>query len=308
MIAVPRPAIPDAVVDALGGGDVLSWTAEPLTGSTGAATAGVDLVTVTLRSPSGDEAEQRVVRKRLRPLTQGRHAAASTAVDHWAYWRREALAYASGLLPIGPGLAAPRVLAIEADVVWTAMIDGDRERPEIAAQRLGSWQGTTPVPSVSWLAQHQLAQRIAASDLDLAVVDADPRVVDIWALRRSLLEQLSTLPFTVVHGDFSLGNLRAVDARTTVALDWATFGTGPVGADLASLTLSTGRWLVEEYLDGLDGAYPDAAVRRGHGITVALTHAGRVHWALSRGDTIDPAMTAMVLDRCEDAGILSEIR
>lgn len=42
----------------------------------------------------------------------------------------------------------------------------------------------------------------------------------------------------MVHGDPSAGSLYAVDERMTVAIDWATFGSGPVGADLGSLTLS----------------------------------------------------------------------
>ncbi|MBZ2197069.1 phosphotransferase family protein [Occultella gossypii] len=292
-------AVPPAVTAALGGSgaELVDQVPTPLTGSTGAATAAVERLTLRIRDSAGTVRTHRVVRKTLRPLTSGRHALASRSADHWAYWRRESLAYASGVLPTGPGLSAPPVLAVEDDVVYTSEVDGAPEDPWVAARRLGRWQAATPVPNAPWLAQNQLAQRIAVTDLDWEDVDADPRLVDLWGRREEMLAELATLPSTVVHGDYSAGNLRAADADTTVAIDWATFGVGPVGADLASLTLSTGVWLLDDYLAGLGNAFTTESVRRGYQIALALTHTSRVHWALSLQRPVDPSLTELVLCR-----------
>jgi hypothetical protein len=101
----------------------------------------------------------------VQPLTGGRHAAAASDPRHWAYWRREPLAYAAGLLPSGPGLSAPRCYGVVDDVVYVADVTGQAESPAVAARRLGAWQAATAVPDVPWLSGHQLAQRIAVSSL-----------------------------------------------------------------------------------------------------------------------------------------------
>ncbi|CAM3498925.1 phosphotransferase [Occultella aeris] len=154
-----------------------------------------------------------------------------------------------------------------------------------------------PVPNAPWLAQNQLAQRIAATDLSWEDVDADPRLADLWEHREELLAELATLPSTVVHGDYSTGNLRAADPDTTVAVDWATFGIGPVGADLSALTLSTGVWLLDDYLTGIENAFATGSIRRGYEIALTLTHASRVHWALGQQRPVDPSLTELVLGR-----------
>lgn len=291
------PSVPAGVLSGLGLSEatVVEVSASPMSPSTGAATASVDLLTIGLRTARGDRLARRVVRKQLRPLSSGRHAEASRAPDHWAYWRREPLAYASNLLPHGPGLAAPALLAVDGDTIYTAEVVGEREQPAVAAERLGQWQATTPVPDVPWLARHQLAQRIAVTTLDWTGLDVDPRLIALWDRREELLAELAALPATVVHGDFSTGNLYAVDQRTTVAIDWATFGVGPVGADVAALTLSTGTDHLEAYVTGLDGAISRDAVERGYRVALGLTHASRTHWALTQGLAADPTLIDLVL-------------
>ena len=290
-------SLPPAVLAAVGGSELVDIMVEPLTGGTGAATATVDRLTLRIRDGSGALSSRHLVRKALRPLTEGRHAVASRAVDHWAYWRREALAYASGLLPTGPGLAAPRLFAVDGDVLYIEEVRGEPEWPAVAARRLGEWIARTPVPDEPWLTQHQLAQRVAVSELDWNAVDGDVRLAALWSRREELLAEATALTFTVVHGDYSAGNIRRTGDATTVAIDWATFGTGPVGADLASLTLTTGAWLLEDFLAGLDGAVPVEEVRRGYEIALALVHASRVHWALGRGLPVDSSLTEMLLGR-----------
>ncbi|WP_433467930.1 phosphotransferase [Spirillospora sp. CA-128828] len=167
-------------------------------------------------------------------------------------------------------------------MAYLADVDGAAESPHRAAHRLGAWQAAAAVPDVPWLAGHQLAQRIAVSDLDWSAVDADPRIARLWQRRGELLDELARTPHVLTHGDFSAGNLIRSADTTTVVLDWATLGTGPVGADLASLALSTFAELLKDYLTGLGDRFHGMDVETGYRATLALTGAGRVHWMLSR--------------------------
>ncbi|MFC5827441.1 phosphotransferase [Nonomuraea insulae] len=120
-----------------------------------------------------------------------------------------------------------------------------------------------------------------------APVAADPRIERLWQRRDDILVVLS-------HGDFSAGNLIA-SAGTTVLLDWATLGAGPVGADLAALALSTYTDPLEDYLSGADGRFTRADVELGYRATLALTGAGRVRWMLSRGTKLPDGYEEFVL-------------
>ncbi len=278
---------PDAVV--------LGYSAEPIATGTGAATGAVTRLTGRARA-GGQEHVFAMVRKELRPLTTGRHAAGAADPRHWAYWRREPLAYASGVLPAGPGLAAPRCYGVVDDVVYLQEVAGAPESPHVAARRLGAWQASTPVPDLPWLAGHQLAQRLAVSHLDWAAVDADARLASIWSRRHDLLAALRSVPTVLSHGDFHIGHLVAAD-DATVVLDWATLGVGPVGADLADLALSTLGDLVADYLVGLEDRFDADVVRVGYRTTVALTGASRVHWMLSRGVPVPHGYADFVVDQ-----------
>ncbi|MGW6502608.1 phosphotransferase family protein [Nonomuraea angiospora] len=278
--------LPPAVLDAvLGhpGGSLVSCRSEPIAGSSGAATDAVTRLSGQARL-GRDQVSFTVIRKSCRPLTTGRHAADAADPRHWANWRREPLAYASGLLPKGPGLAAPRCYGVIGDTVYLADAGAIPEAPHVAAHRLGRWQADVAVPDVPWLSGHQLAQRIAVSDLSWTGMDVPAHIPALWQERHELLERLDRVPRVLVHGDFSHGNLVAADdGADTVALDWATFGVGPVGADLASLALTTLGGHLDDYLDGLAGRIDAADVELGYRVTLALTGAGRIHWMLSRG-------------------------
>jgi hypothetical protein len=229
--------VPDEVLASIAGrhgARQASCRAGPVTGSSGAATGDISLLTGVARLGTAD-VPFRVVRKTVRPVTTGRHAPYAGDPEHWAYWR------------------------------------------------LGAWQATAAVPDAGWLARDQLGQRIAASHLDWSEVDADPRMVTLWQRRAELLSELGRVPRVLVHGDFSAGNIIAVDDRTTVVLDWATLGTGPAGADLASLALSTRGDFLGEYLAGLNGRFARPDAELGYRATLALTGASRVHWMLSQG-------------------------
>jgi hypothetical protein len=260
----------EIVAAAAGAGTVVTGcTVEQVSGGTGRATAEVQRLTFQ----AGHQAFA-VIKKTF--------ARNDEEPGHWSYWRRELLAYGSGLLPQGPGLKAPRLLGIAGDAVFLEVAAGPAERPELAAERLARWQAATDVPDVPWLAGHQLAQRVSAKDLDWSEVAADPAVPAIWARRDDLLDTLGAVPNVLSHGDFHPGNLVAA-GTDTVALDWAGFGVSPVGADLAHLALGTLRDQLPFYLKGTGGRFAIGDVITGYRVTLALTGASRIHWMLSNG-------------------------
>lgn len=261
---------PWVVAAAAGAGSVVTGcTVEPISGGTGRATAGVQRLTFQ----AGSQAFT-VIRKEF--------ARNDVQQGHWSWWRRELLAYESGLLPMGPGLKAPRLLGVDGDAVFLQPVAGPAERPELAAERLASWQAATEIPDVPWLSGHQLAQRVAAKQLDWSLVDADPELPRIWARRDDLLDVLGAVPNVLSHGDFHPGHLFAAGADTVV-LDWGTFGVAPVGADLAHLALGTLRDQLPFYLKGSVGRFAIGDVITGYRVTLALTGVSRVHWMLVHG-------------------------
>jgi len=258
---------------------------EPITNGTGAATGEVVRVTGELELSDGRTQHFRLVRKTVGPvLTSGPHAQTATKPDHWAYWRREPLAYGAGLLPRGPGLTAPRCFGVEGDTVYLEDVQGGRETAQRAAYNLGRWHASAgEPPDYAWLAGHQLQQRVEVSDLDWTTVDADPRAELLWDARWDLLDALRNVPHVLSHGDYHLENLLA-RSEETVALDWSTVGRSPVGADCAHLALSTlAEEVLDVYLDALGGHYPLDAATLGYRATLVLVGASRVHWMLRTG-------------------------
>jgi hypothetical protein len=262
-------------------GTLVSCRAEPIDTGTGAATGGVARLRGELRTGAGVRPFT-LIRKRARAASTGRHAAGARDPRHFAYWRREPLAYASGLLPRGPGLTAPHCYGVVGDTVYLADAAGTPETTGRAARRLAAWQVSTPVPDVDWLAGHQLAQRLAVTTLDWAGMPVADPLRRCWAHRRDLLAALDPVPRVLSHGDFHRDNLIASGADTVV-LDWATLGVAPVGADLAHLALSTLVDPVPEFLAAAHGRFEPAAVRLGYAVTVLLTGISRLHWMLSGG-------------------------
>ncbi|WP_198663461.1 phosphotransferase [Jiangella endophytica] len=278
--------LPDPVLQSLTGrppADVADIDEVALGGGTGAATAGLTRLTVRLR----DGREATVIRKECQPLTSGRHRHGATDPRHWAYWRREPLAYASGLLPSGPGLRAPRCHGVVDEVVYLEDAGATPADVRTAARQLGAWQSGVGLPDVPWLGGHQLAQRVAVSELDWSAVDADERAVRLWSRRDELLALLAALPRVVSHGDFHPLNLRA-DGSDTVALDWGTMSAAPVGADVAHLALGAQADVLDDYLAGADGAFSRDDVDAGCRATLVLVGASRVHWMLTTGASLPP--------------------
>ncbi len=276
--------LPQVVSRCLTGDDgaIIDIDEQVLNRGTGAATASLARVSLRVRSAGGGERPVTLVRKTLRPLTTGRHAYGSQDPRHWAYWRREAEAYSSALLPQSPGLRAPRCFGVVDNDVWLEEVSGPAPTVEDAAQHLAHWQvGYDAQLDRPWMARDQLARRLEVSHLDWGLVDADPRAVRLWEGRARYYEALSELPVVRSHGDYSVGNLVGQPADV-IALDWATFGWEPLGFDLAHLGLSSGQDPRSAYQTSTS-RWTEDAVARGFASAVAIIGPSRVHWMLSAG-------------------------
>jgi hypothetical protein len=258
---------------------VRAVVSEPVRPSTGAATGAVVRLRIDLEGNGGDRRSATLIRKQLRPVASGRHAGLAENQRHWAYWRREAEAYGSGLLPSGPGLRAPKCFGVIDESLFLEDVAGPQPTARQASEALASWRVQfEPTLDRPWLATDQIGRRLAASDLDWAGVDADARAVELWKQRGTYYERLAGLPKVLSHGDYSVGNL-VFASDQTVAFDWATLGWEPTGFDLAHLALST----AEDPMPGYRAAARDADVAAtGFRCALAIIGASRVHWMISR--------------------------
>ena len=190
--------------------------------------------------------------------------------SHWYYWRREVLAYQSGLLEsFSGGLRAPkcRLVAERSDdsvTLWLEELDGtpgtrwDLERYETASRHLGRMQGAyvsgRPIPEEEWLSRDWLRDYLGQRDGDMALVaDATlwdharirpwfptPPIERVEAMRRDqplFLGALEQFPRTLCHLDLHPANLFADGKNSTVAIDWAFVGLGALGEDAGNLVV-----------------------------------------------------------------------
>ena len=189
--------------------------------------------------------------------------------DHWNYWRREALAYETGLTATvyaSAGITAPALLEASARAdggvaLWLADVGGtagwDWPVPRLArfAHELGvaqaRWAGR--VPDLPWLSRRWLAQYLTEGPRRLTRVDdADwdhPRVAvwpagvrqrlrQLWADPGPLLAIVGAAERTLCHLDVWPANLVDQDG-TSVLLDWSFTGDGAVGEDIANLIIDS---------------------------------------------------------------------
>jgi aminoglycoside phosphotransferase (APT) family kinase protein len=108
----------------------------------------------------------------------------------------------------------------------------------------------------------------------------------LWGRRETLLASLDALPQVPQHGDPVPANLPGREGDDVVAVDWATLGHGPVGADLGYYSLSAREELeplLDAYLIGLpEGLATRDDVTHGARVTAVLTALNRAEWALAR--------------------------
>ncbi len=186
----------------------------------------------------------------------------------WHYWKREILAYQSGLLTNLPGgIAAPRCFAVVEypnnefwmwleDIPHVSSATWSLERYAVAARHLGQFNGTYlmghPLPHAPWLTNGRVRNWLTLGEpvlRDLRRWAEHPlirhwltgttveRTLDLWAVRNQLLDGLDRLPRVLCHHDAFRRNLLtrrgSTGAEQTVAIDWQMVGTGAVGEELA---------------------------------------------------------------------------
>lgn len=246
-----------------------------------------------------------VVVKRLR--SPGPHDPLELAEPrHPAYWRRAADVALAGIVQSSPGLRGPALVSAEEDHEGITLVQGwvpQTDNPGLfLARALGRFAGADP-PGVPWAARDQLERRLdqvarRGGWSTLARTPVADWADHLWRHRASYLERLGRLPQVPQHGDPVPANLLGRDGEDVVAVDWATYGSGPVGGDLGYLSLSAREEfepLVTAYLDGLsrDGTAHDAdEVRFGARAVAAYTVLTRADWALSRVASGEGALAA----------------
>ena len=254
--------VPGAVFN-LGNGGVYRLAGSA---SDGGAPVAWSLVVKVLRSPAGMVLPngQVITPERAEDLTL------------FGYWKREALAYASGLLDDLPdGLAVPRLYGSTerpGPSIWlwleeVADTDGGTWPPArygLAARHFGAFNGAylagRPLPDAPWLSHGWLRtwldtviawfmphmEQSGAWD-HLVIRNACPpslpdRLRRLWAEREEFLAALDQLPQVLCHLDAFRSNLlaRRVDGREeTVALDWAFVGPAAVGEEVSALVAAS---------------------------------------------------------------------
>lgn len=187
--------------------------------------------------------------------------------EHWYYWRREPLAYESGLLAsLGGQLRPPQCrLVTDRDdgsvALWLEDVAGDPgstwplHQYRRAARHLGQAQGEfaagRPLPPYRWLSRDWLRAYLSQRDGDHALVDdaaawTRPRVAqwlspslaaplrEMRAGQAEFLAALDELPRTLCHLDLHPANLFAASGET-VLIDWSFVGIGALGEDAGNL-------------------------------------------------------------------------
>jgi hypothetical protein len=191
---------------------------------------------------------------------------------HPLYWKREALAYKSGLLDDLPGgLRAPRCYVVverDADTIWLWLEDvrgagkscWGLEQYAHAAECLGRFNGAylaeRPMPGYPWLVRDGSPRGLLDYNTELRDMLAKPgtwqhplvraafpvpvadRVLKLWDERETLLRPLDRVQHTHCHLDAWRGNIfapPASDSDDLVLIDWAFPGQAALGTDPGDL-------------------------------------------------------------------------
>lgn len=185
----------------------------------------------------------------------------------YMYWKREVLAYQSGLLAeLGEGIAAPRCFAVveypgEEYWVWMEYIAEETKQWsladfQLAAHHLGQYNGATlrqgPAPALPWLALGHLAARVKMGEAGLQrlpqLIQQPPawltaasleRTLHLYTEHPKLLAALRQLPHVLCHQDAHRRNLMlrrtASDSVQLVAIDWSGWGWATLGEEIGLL-------------------------------------------------------------------------
>lgn len=248
--------------------EVLDWEARPLGDRFVATSGGLWRVSGSAHA-GGATAAWSVVLK----ICRDPGAPENRDPRHPAYWRREFLAYSSGLLDdLPPGVRAARCYGAEerpGGRAWLWLEDlADAHgcpwplaRYGLAARHAGRTNGAylagRPLPGQPWLTEgypfmeghrrpierlHEVADHplVRRGFPDAALAEG---VARLWREREVFYGVLRRLPRCLCHLDLFRSNLfaiRAEDGRDeTVAIDWALVGAAAVGEELAPLVCAS---------------------------------------------------------------------
>ena len=253
------------------GATVVDWRVEAAGPNTGPATGGVYRVEGSAVE-AGVESGWSVI---LKVVSPGASEAASPIRDeaHPLYWKREVLAYTTGLVGELPGgVSAPRCYgAVEQEdgSVWLWLEEAkesgaakwDLEQYARASECLGRFNGAYltghPRPAYSWLVRSGSPRGVLNHNSWVRDVIADASTWDhplmraafpqpvvepllkLWDGREVMLRALDEVPVTFCHLDawrrnmFSRVNSGGGPGLTLI--DWAYPGYGAVGTDLGDL-------------------------------------------------------------------------
>jgi hypothetical protein len=247
--------------------EVIDWQVQPLLG--GAANLVAGGVGVYRLSGSARDTDGTYPWTLIVKIASGSSATAGATPNDWNYWKREVLAYQSGLLlHLLGNLVAPRCYGVTEhpnnecriwleDIHESASVWG-LERHGIAARHLGQFNGaylsgiSLPVEQ-PWMlrgrTQHWIEWCNALIDNFPARAHTDmwrpwltdniiERILKLWTSRQLLLQSLYRLPVCFCHHDAFRRNLfardTAPDVMQTVAIDWSHLGYGGVGQEAGS--------------------------------------------------------------------------
>jgi hypothetical protein len=255
--------------------------------------------------------------------------------SHRHYWKREWLAYSSGLLGSLPGrLRAPHLYLAtepgpEAAWIWFERVEGvpgerwPLPRYAMAARDLGTTQGayaagSAELPDQPWLSHGWMRDWTEATTQAWPLVHDDEawrdgrldalrplrgRVVETLAAMPELLAAADAAPRTVVHLDLWPTNLYATADDETVAIDWSSVGIGGLAADLDQTTLDPVWMQVRPGadLDVLEGPIVTAYAEglRESGLDVAESEVRR--WYAAAAGARYTAMVGLQLEMVADA-------
>ncbi len=182
------------------------------------------------------------------------------------YWKRETLAYQSGLLQGLPGgnIIAPACYDVQERPdgslwLWLEEVKDDVGTPwpvehyAVVARHLGQFNGAYLVgqayPSEAWVTRNWLRKYVEHSASMIEFIRSNPghptvtaifpgdsvaQILAIWEERNRVLEAVENLPQVFCHQDAFKRNLFARQNKT-IAIDWGYLGVAPVGAELVAL-------------------------------------------------------------------------
>ncbi len=253
--ALDRPAL-----------QITGWKVQPLHG-------GMEWDSAVIRfqgeaRDAGETVSWSLILKQVKPSEK-----ASDPGGIW-YWKREALAYQSGMLRQLPGgnLTSPTCFEVQERPdgsvwMWLEDVTDDISSPwpleqyGVIARHLGQFNGSYLVgeafPSEPWVTRNWLRMYVENAAKAIAFIHGNlnhpliqrmypgivlAQILSLWDERDRILAVLDRLPQVFCHQDAFRRNLFTRGGRT-IAIDWGYMGIAPVGAELVALVAgSLGFW------------------------------------------------------------------